>query len=118
MKTCLKIALATIAIVGLLASVGCIRSRLIITTDPPGADVTFHHEDYGRTPVTIPFIWYWWYDVEITKEGFETVVAEERLRCPPWFIFPLDGFFEILPIQVTDTRRRHYTLTPTVETQP
>ena len=117
MKTCLKIALATTVAVGLLASAGCIRSRVIISSDPPGADVTFHHKGYGRTPVTIPFIWYWWYDVEIRKEGFEPVVTEERFRCPPWFIFPLDGFFEILPIPITDTRRRHYSLTPTAGTQ-
>jgi len=47
-------------LLGALAASGCIRSRIIVTSDPPGADVTMNGLHRGRTPIEIPFIWYWY----------------------------------------------------------
>lgn len=96
----------------LLPTTACIRSRVIIESEPPGATVKFHREVRGETPVTIPFIWYWYYEVELEKEGYEPVRTVERFRCPPWFIFPLDGIMELMPFPITDTRKRTYQLKP------
>ncbi len=106
-------------LVALATCTGCIRSRVIITSEPPDATVHFkgagEEMRRGETPVTIPFIWYWYYKVRVEKEGYEPVEAIERFRTPPWFIFPLDFFAEIIPIPFTDTRERHYVLTPLAE---
>ena len=107
--------LLSLPLVLLLTSTACIRSRVSITSDPPDAEVTFLGEDRGETPVTIPIIWYWRYPIVIEKEGFETVEAEEHFRTPPWFLFPLDFFAELLPIPIPDTHRRHYVLKPQPE---
>jgi hypothetical protein len=112
MKTGLRFGLGFLLIGILLASSGCIRSRVRITSDPPKAMVRFQNEDRGETPITIPFIWYWYYDIELKKEGYEPEKTREYFRTPPWFLFPLDFFAEILPIPITDTRDRHYTLKP------
>jgi hypothetical protein len=103
---------AGILILALLATCGCIRSRVRITSDPPGAAVKFQGVDRGETPVTIPFIWYWYYDIDVAKEGYQTAHAVERFKTPPWFYFPLDFFAELIPIPIPDTKTRHYALKP------
>lgn len=96
----------------LLAAAGCIRSRLLVTSEPSGAAVKIEGKEYGDTPVTIPFTWYWYYKVEVQKDGFEPVTSMEYLRTPPWFIFPLDFFAELIPYPLGDTRHRNYVLQP------
>ncbi len=89
---------------------GCIRSRVVVTSDPPGADVTMNKVYRGRTPITIPFTWYWYYDFKIQKEGYREVIARERFRTPPWFIIPFDLIMEAMPFHINDVRYRHYSL--------
>jgi hypothetical protein len=99
----------------LLVSTGCIRSKLNITSEPSGAAVTVNGETYGRTPVSVPFIWYWYYDVQLKSKGYETLNVRERMYAPPYFYIPLDLFFELLPFPVYDNRYRHYYMTPRVD---
>ena len=89
---------------------GCIRSRVVITSEPPQAEVVWRGEHRGVTPITIPFIWYWYQDFTLEKEGYEKMEVVERLRTPPWFLMPLDLFMEIVPIPIRDERERHYVL--------
>ncbi len=98
-----------------LAATGCIRSRVIITSEPPNAAVKFQKTERGETPIEIPFIWYWHYDVALEKEGYESVMTSERFRTPPWLLFPLDFVAEILPVPITDTHHLHYTLKPVLQ---
>ena len=107
-----RFGMAIVAVCILLAATGCIRSRVRITSEPPGATVRFQKVERGETPVTIPFIWYWYYDIDVEKAGFEPVHARERFRTPPWFLFPLDFVAELMPFPIPDTRHRHYALTP------
>lgn len=96
----------------LLATTGCLRSRVVITSEPSDAEIVWRGEPYGATPVEIPFIWHWYYDYEISKPGYEKIEMIERFRTPPWALFPLDFILEVVPIPITDTRRRHYVLKP------
>lgn len=89
---------------------GCIRSRVVITTDPPGADITCNNEYRGASPMTIPIIWYWFYDFEIEKEGYERIFTRERFHAPVWTYMPLDLIVEALPFPLYDTKNRHYIL--------
>ena len=107
--------LLPLLLVAALSLTGCIRSRVHITSEPSGAEVVWLGKPYGATPVTIPYVWYWHYDVKVTKPGYQSVEAMERFRTPPWFVMPLDLFMEILPIPIPDNRYRHYELEP-VET--
>lgn len=106
--------LLCVALVAPLA--GCIRSKVTITSDPPQAEVIWRGRPRGVTPITIPFIWYWHYDVAVEKEGYERLEVVERFRTPPWFLMPLDLFMEIIPIPFSDHRTRHYVLETKDET--
>ena len=103
---------ASLLIIGCVIVTGCIRSRVHITSQPSGAEVIWRGEPYGATPVTIPFLWYWYYDVAIEKPGFQTLEATERFRTPPWFLAPMDLLMEMIPIPIPDNRKRHYVLQP------
>jgi hypothetical protein len=99
-----------IILVGLLS--GCIRSRVLITSNPSSADVTFKGTYRGRTPIEIPIIWYWYYDVRLEKEGYKPLDVEERFHAPVWFYMPFDLLCEALPFPIYDTKLRHYVLQP------
>jgi hypothetical protein len=91
---------------------GCIRSRVDVTSDPPGAEVIWRGKPYGATPVTIPFVWYWHYDVALEKPGYKRLETSEYFRTPPWLLMPFDLFAEALPVPISDTRKRNYVLEP------
>jgi hypothetical protein len=91
---------------------GCIRSRVHITSEPEGAEVIWHGQPYGATPIEIPFIWYWHHDIALEKPGYQRLETIERFRTPPWFLAPVDLLMEILPIPIPDNRYRHYVLQP------
>ena len=109
------IALVSFAALLSLGLGGCIRSRVTITSDPPKAEVFFRGRPRGVTPITIPFIWYWHYDVALEKAGYERLEVVERFRTKPWFLMPLDLFAEMIPIPFPDDRYRHYVLQPSEE---
>ena len=108
----LSIKLALTALVFSTAATGCIRSRVLLTSEPSGAEVIWRGQPYGATPVEIPIIWYWHYDFALEKPGYQRLETVERFRTPPWFLMPTDLFMEMLPIPIPDTRERHYVLEP------
>ncbi len=100
------------ALAALIGTTGCIRSRVFMTSTPPGAEVIWRGQPYGATPISIPFIWYWHYDYALEMPGYQRIEVVERLRTPPWFLMPLDLVMELLPIPIPDTRERHFVLEP------
>mgnify|MGYP006279752949 FL=1 len=105
------------AVILILISIvsGCIRSRVVVTSEPSGADLTMNNTYRGRTPLTIPFAWYWYYDFEVEKEGYRRLESRERFKAPVWFWMPFDLVCEAMPFNIYDTKRLHYSLTPSVE---
>lgn len=89
---------------------GCIRSRVIVTSDPPGARVTMNNVYEGKTPVEVPFTWYWYYNIELQKDGYEPMTVQERFRAPVYFWIPFDVVAEAMPFPLYDTKRRHYVM--------
>ena len=91
---------------------GGIRSRLDISSEPTKATVFFDGEERGETPISIPFVWYWYHDIDLRKEGYQPLHENKRLRCKPWLIFPLDLIAEMMPFPIHGVRTFHYTLEP------
>ena len=94
----------------ILAFSSCIKQRMIIMSDPPQAKVTVNRTSYGETTQEIPFLWYWFYDITLEKEGYKTIEKRERIRAPFYFWMPLDLFWELMPFNVYDTREFFYIL--------
>ena len=112
--------LAMLCLLILLLS-GCIRTKAVITSDPPAAEVYWNEKYRGRTPIEIPYIWNWKYTVQLVREGYEPSNDVVRMRAKPWLIFPLDLIAEALPFKITDTKKLHYAMKPASElpaTQP
>lgn len=91
---------------------GCIRTRLLVASDPPGATVKMNNETYGRTPVEIMTVWYWYYDFELEKEGYQDLVQRKRLRPRFWQHFPIDLFAEAIPLPFLDKRELYFEMEP------
>ena len=105
--------LATLILIAVLgATAGCVRSKVLVTSDPPRADISMNDIHLGRTPVEQPFTWYWFYDFKAEKEGYETVVRRERFHAPVYLWPGLDLLMEMMPFPVTDTKHVHLVLRP------
>lgn len=92
-------------LISLLGSSGCIRKRMTIRTNPPGAMVYVDKQPIGLTPVSTSFTYYGTRSYEIVRDGYRT---EKFLRkiSPPWYaIPPLDFVSETLwPFEQRDER--------------
>jgi hypothetical protein len=101
------------ALVACLLSTGCVRRTLTVKSDPPGALVFLNGTEVGRTPLKRDFTWYGTYDVELRKEGYETLKAHGRVIAPWWQWVPIDLAAELLPLH--DRRTLAYTMRPYTE---
>ena len=54
----------------------------------------------GRTPVEVPFTWYWFYDFKAEKEGCKATVQRERFKAPVYLWPPMDLLMEAIPLKV------------------
>jgi len=69
---------------------GCVSRRLTIRTNPPGALVKLNGKRLGFSPVSSNFTYYGTYEIELTKDGYETETILQKIS-PPWYQrFPLD----------------------------
>lgn len=65
----------------------------------------------GKTPVEQPFTWYWYYDFEASKEGYDRSERRVRFRAPVHLWPGLDLLMEAMPFLVMDTKNVHFDLT-------
>lgn len=113
----LKLRLATwlaalTASAGLLT--GCVERRFIIETNPPSA-IVYDEKGLpmGASPADRTFIYYGKYRFTIIKDGFETLVVDEKVRAP-WYEWPFIDFFSenVIPWTIRDIRIFKYQLQP------
>jgi hypothetical protein len=110
---------AFVTALALLFVAGCVRRTISITTEPPDARVFLNDQEIGKSPVTTDFLWYGDYDVDIRKDGYETLQTNWKID-PPWYqVIPIDFFAEVLwPGQLHDYREQHYVLKPADPVKP
>jgi hypothetical protein len=92
---------------------GCVRRTLTVRSDPPGALVYLNGQEFGRTPVTSDITWYGTYDVQLRKDGYETLKTRGKVIAPWWQWVPIDLAAELLPL--TDRQHLSYRLRPTTQ---
>lgn len=101
-------------LVGLsVCSSGCVRRRLTLRSNPPGARVFVGDEEIGTTPVSTSFTYYGTRKIQLVRDGYETLTTTENFT-PPWYEFtPLDFVSENLwPWETRDERVLDFTLVP------
>jgi hypothetical protein len=89
----------------LLTSVGCVRRRMTVRTNPPGAIVSVDNQVIGTTPAATGFVYYGTREFRIEKDGFQTETIRRRIS-PPWYEYPVIDFFAetLWPGEIRDER--------------
>lgn len=91
--------------IGLLVSSGCVRRRLTVRTNPPGAVVSVDNQVIGTTPAASSFTYYGTREIRVEKDGYRTESLKQKIN-PPWYQFPgLDFITDSLwPWEIRDER--------------
>jgi hypothetical protein len=90
---------------------------MTINSDPDGAIIFLNDQEIGRTPFTHDFQQYGNYEVEVRKEGYQTIKGNQVMQEPWWQWIPLDLATELLPFHFKDIRHYHYSMLP-ASTEP
>src|SRR5690606_1796746 len=61
-----------IALLLTVALTGCVRRRLTVRSDPPGALVLIDDQEIGHTPVATSYVYYGTRKIQLIKDGYET----------------------------------------------
>ena len=89
---------------------GCVRRRLTIRTNPPGAVAYLDNVELGKTPISRNFDYYGVREIKLIKEGYEPHTEMIRLRAP-WYQWVGFDFVSEVLIPGTITDERPYTIT-------
>ncbi len=104
-----------IFLIALMAG-GCgVDRTLTVRSDPPEALLYLNGAEVGRTPFIHDFTWYGFYDVELRKEGYETLKVRGDVVAPWWQWVPLDLLAELSPVRLHDRQSLSYSLRATSE---
>jgi len=88
-----------------LPSSGCVRRRLTVRSNPPGALVFVDDQRIGTTPVSTAFTYYGTRKIQLFKDGYEPLTVKQRFTIP-WYQFPgLDFVSENLWLRETRDER-------------
>ena len=109
----LRFVLAAVMVANVCFFTGCVRRRLIVRTNPPGASIYVDKQLIGTSPAATPFTYYATREIEAVGDGFRTEKVM-RTISPPWYQFPpLDFISETLwPWEIRDERIVDITLVP------
>jgi hypothetical protein len=100
-------------VVGLAFLPGCVRRRLNVRTNPPGALVYVDNQQIGTTPCSVDFTYYGTREIRLIKPGFETLTVNQPIPTPWYQIPPIDFVSEnLVPTKIRDNRTVTYDLAP------
>ncbi|MEO1528319.1 MAG: PEGA domain-containing protein [Planctomycetota bacterium] len=86
-------------------STGCVRRRMTVRTNPPGAVVSIDNQVIGTSPAATPFVYYGTREIRVEADGYRTETVRRRIN-PPWYQWPgIDFVAETLwPAEIRDER--------------
>ena len=92
---------------------GCVRRRLNVHSNPPGALVYVDNQQIGTTPCSVDFTYYGTREIRLVKPGYETLTISQPIPAPWYQIPPLDFVSEnLVPTKIRDNRTVSYNLAP------
>ncbi|MDR3232846.1 MAG: PEGA domain-containing protein [Planctomycetaceae bacterium] len=96
---------------------GCVRRRMTVRTNPPGATVYLDGKEIGRTPFSTNFNYYGKREFKVVKQGYETQTKLLPVRAPWYEWVGIDFVSEVLvPGKLTDQKFFEFELRPQQET--
>ncbi len=107
--------LVALALVVTLLPTGCVRRRLAVRSNPPGALVFVDNQQIGTTPCSVDFTYYGTREIRLVKPGFETLTVNQPIPTPWYQIPPLDFVSEnVMPNKIEDHRTASFDLQPQI----
>jgi len=105
--------LATLLALVSVTQVGCVRRRMTIRSNPPGALVYVDDQPIGVTPASSAYTYYATRNIRLIKDGYQTQTVKQRFRTP-WYQFPLLDFISenLWPVEIRDERTLDVELIP------
>ena len=93
------------------AATGCVRRRLLVRSNPPGATVHVDNQPIGVTPCGVDFVYYGTREIRLSKPGYETLTVNQPIPTP-WYDLPGVDFFSenLIPTTIKDERAVSYNL--------
>ncbi|MEL6899048.1 MAG: PEGA domain-containing protein, partial [Planctomycetota bacterium] len=83
----LKTLFSLAAVLGVCLLGGCVRRRMTVRTNPPGAAVSVDNQPIGMSPAATGFVNHGPREFRIEKPGFKTEVLQRRIYAP-WYQWP------------------------------
>jgi hypothetical protein len=97
----------------ILLPAGCVRRRLNVYSNPPGALVYVDNQQIGSTPCSVDFTYYGTREIRLVKPGYETLTVNQPIPAPWYQIPPLDFISEnLVATKIRDNRTVSYDLAP------
>jgi hypothetical protein len=107
--------LVLLAVVAIGVLPGCVRRRLMIRSNPPGAMVYVDNQPIGQTPCATSFTYYGTREIRLVKPGYETLTINQPIPAPWYQIPPIDFVSEnLVPNEILDFRTVTFNLQPQV----
>ncbi|TWT77770.1 PEGA domain protein [Posidoniimonas polymericola] len=96
-----------------LLSSGCVRRRLMVRTNPPGALLYVDNQQIGTTPCGVDFTYYGTRELRVVKAGYETLTVNQPIPTP-WYETPGVDFVSenLVPWRIRDDRVVSLTMSP------
>jgi len=102
-----------------LLAPGCVRRRLMIRSDPPGAMAYVDNQPIGTTPCATGFVYYGTREIRLVKPGFETLTVNQPIPAPWYQLPPFDFASEnVVPHEIQDFRTVSFNMIPQVIVPP
>lgn len=94
---------------------GCVRRRMTVRTNPPGATVSVDNQLLGIAPAASSFVYYGTREIRVEKDGYRTETLKTRIS-PPWYQYPGFDFIteSLWPWEIRDERIIDVELVPQV----
>ncbi|TWT34023.1 PEGA domain protein [Posidoniimonas corsicana] len=96
----------TLLLIGaVLLPTGCVRRRLTVRTNPPGALLYVDNQQIGTTPCGVDFTYYGTREIRVVKAGYETKTINQPIPTP-WYEIPGIDFVSenLVPWRIRDDR--------------
>lgn len=111
----LRVAVVVAALAALVLPSGCVRRRLNVRSNPPGALVFVDNQQIGTTPCSFDFTYYGTREIRLVKGGYETLTVNQPIPTPWYQIPPVDFVSDnLLPNQILDHRTVSFNLEPQI----
>ena len=102
-----------VAAIAVAIAPGCVRRRLLVRSNPPGATVYVDNQPIGVTPCATSFVYYGTREIRLVKPGYETLTVNQPIPAP-WYQIPGIDFVSenVVPKEIQDFRTVTYNLSP------